>query len=67
MYQKRLEKETGCLIAVRGVGCKGRKDGVQMEEDTMPIHVYVSKMLGMDWFHVCLYIRYVHSMLFRVC
>jgi len=39
MNMKRLEIETGCRIAVRGVGMRKRKDGIEMPGDDLPLHV----------------------------
>lgn len=39
MNMKRLEVETGCRIAVRGLGMRKRKDGINMPGDDLPLHV----------------------------
>jgi len=48
MNQKRLEKETGCMIAVRGKGMRKRRDGKEpynvngVPEDELPTHVLIA-------------------------
>lgn len=44
--QKRLERETGCKVAIRGKGAvkegRGRRDGKVMEEDLDDLHVVIT-------------------------
>lgn len=41
MNMKRLEQETQCRIAVRGLGMRKRKDGLVMPGDELPLHVLI--------------------------